>query len=53
MPMSMYNNLIKCTLNQLLNAPKRNIIVEFNNSIIGIEGKVNQLNNSASQYPMC
>jgi hypothetical protein len=45
----MYNNLIKRRLNQLKKCSKKKHSVEFNNLIIGIEGRaLHQLNNSAS-----
>jgi hypothetical protein len=45
----MYNNLIKRRLNQLKKGSKKKHSVEFNNSMIGIEGRaLHQLNNSAS-----
>ncbi len=50
----MYNNLIKRRLNQLQKCSKKKHSVEFNNSIIGIEGRaLHQLNNSASLLPPC
>ena len=45
----MYNNLIKRRLNQLKKGSKKKHSVEFNNSMISIEGRaLHQLNNSAS-----